>query len=81
MERVSYTITEETRCFLDALNVFQEFKNDFLTALQNLYGEEQGEQFYNTEKEQFDKIEHTLWEYMRVNVTSGMGMNVAKVEI
>lgn len=81
MGTVNYTISEETRRFLDALNAFQEFKDNFLNALEHQYGEEQGKQFYDAETERYDKIEHTIWEYMRANVTSGMGMGCKNVEI
>ena len=81
MKTVNYTISDETRRFLDALCVFQDFKSKVLYALTALYGDEQGEKFYNAETEQFDKIEHTLWEYMRAQVTSCMFVGMENIEI
>ena len=77
----TYRIGEKTRLYLDALNVFQEFKNYFLYALNEMYGEEQGTKFFHTHSEQYEQMENTVWNYMRVPVTMEMGIDDENVEI
>ena len=47
----TYYVGEESRRYLDALNVFQELKNALLYALTEMYGEEQGTEFYLSHSE------------------------------
>lgn len=77
----NYTVGEHTRLYLDALNVFQEFKNFFLYALNDMYGEEKGTQFFNAHREQYEQMENTIWNYMRVPITEEMGIESEHVEI
>lgn len=76
-----YIVGEDSRRYLDALNVFQEFKNAFMYALTEMYGEEQGEQMYLSHNEQYEAIENTIWDYMRVPFTMKMGADLSQVEI
>ena len=76
-----YTISDESRLFLNALDTFQRFENDLLTALQNLYGEEQGEKFYFSHVEQFEGVERIVMDYLRVQFTMQMGGDAVQVEI
>ena len=73
MATQQYTIGEDTRHYLDALNAFAKFKTAFSDALNSVYGEEQGEKFYFSHTEQFDEIERTVLDYMRVGLTGEMG--------
>lgn len=77
----TYYVGEESRRYLDALNVFQEFKNAFLYALTENYGEEQGAEMYHTHTEQYEQIENIIWDYMRVPFTMQMGLETEQVEI
>ena len=77
----TYVIGEDSRRYLDALNVFQEFKNAFFYALTEMYGEEQGAKMYHSHTEQYEAIENTIWDYMRVPFTMKMGADLEQVEI
>jgi len=76
-----YTIGEQSRKFLNALDTFQRFENDFLDALQAQYGEEQGEQFYLKHVEQFEDVERTVMEYLRIQFTILMGTDAETVAL
>ena len=73
MKSKQYTIGDNTRRFLDALDTFQEFKNDLLDALTATYGEERGEQL-----EQVDRI---VMDYLRPLFVMGMGTQADRVEL
>lgn len=73
MKTKQYTVGEYSRQFLNALDTFQEFKNDFLTALQTLYGEEQGDKIYNEHAQLYDDVERTVMDYLRYNFVLEMG--------
>lgn len=77
----TYFVSDETRRFLDALNVFQEFENAFLYALTEVYGEQQGEQMYLAHVEQYEAMEDTVWDYMRATITQQMGADKNEVTI
>ena len=79
--KVTYNVGAKSRRYLDALNVFQEFKNTFLCALTENYGEEQGAEMYHTHTEQYEQIENIIWDYMRVSFTMEMGLQKEQVEI
>lgn len=76
-----YSISEQTRRYLDALNVFTEFTNALYDALTETYGEEQGEQYLLSHTEQFEAIERIVWDYMKIGITQQMGGGLAQVEI
>ena len=81
MKTKQYTVGEESRQFLNALDTFQEFENDFLDALKHQYGEEQGEKLYLQHLPQFEDVERTVMDYIRIQFTQGMGGDAATVEI
>lgn len=81
MKTKQYTVGEYSRQFLNALDTFQEFKNDFLTALQTLYGEEQGEKFYLSHGEQLENVERTVMDYLRYNFVLEMGTEKETITI
>ena len=78
-KKTTYTVGESTRRFLDVLDTYQAFRNQFLTVLQAEYGDESGDTFYNSHAETLDAVEHVLWDYMRVPLTMEMG--IGKTEI
>lgn len=79
--KTTYCVGEETRLYLDALNTLQQFKNSFLHALMEVYGEEQGEKYYLSHTEQYEALENTIWDYMRIPMTQQMGGGFPQVEI
>lgn len=73
MATQQYTIGENTRHYLDALNAFAKFTTAFSDALTAVYGEEQGNKFLLSHTEQFEEMERTVLDYMRIGLTSEMG--------
>lgn len=76
-----YTVGEDSRRFLYALDTFQQFENALLDALQQVYGEEQGERLYLSHNEQFEGVERIVMDYLRIQFTQGMGANAEQVTI
>ena len=76
-----YTVGDNSRRFLDALDTFQVFKNDLLHALTATYGEERGEQFYNAHGEQLEQVERIVMDYLRPLFAMGMGTQADRVEL
>ena len=81
MKTKQYTVGENSRQFLNALDTFQQFENDFLDALQAQYGEEQGEKFYFQHLQQFEDVERVVMDYLRIQFTQQMGTDAPAVEI
>lgn len=81
MKTKQYTVGEQSRQFLNALDTFQQFENDFLDALQAQYGEEQGEKLYLQHLQQFEDVERVVMDYLRIQFTQQMGTDAATVEI
>lgn len=81
MANKQYTVGEQSRQFLNALDTFQKFENDFLDALQAQYGEEQGEKLYLGHLQQFEDVERVVMDYLRIQFTQGMGGDASTVEI
>ena len=77
----TYFVGEESRRYLDALNVFQEFKNALLYALTENYGEQSGTDMYLSHNKEYEGIENIIWDYMRVPFTMKMGADLEQVEI
>lgn len=70
-----YTIGEYSQKFLDALDALQNAENQFFDALTANYGEERGEEYYQKHVDQFEAVERTIMEYLRILFTQGMGTN------
>ena len=81
MKTKQYTIGEQSQKFLNALDTFQRFENDFLNALQFQYGEEQGEQYYLQHVQQFEDVERTVMDYLRIQFTIQMGTDAETVAL
>lgn len=77
----TYTVGEYSRRFLDALDAFEEFRNHFLDALTYAYGEEQGEKFALSHNEQFEDVQRTVMDYLRVQFTMEMATGNPNVTI
>lgn len=81
MKTKQYTVGENSRQFLNALDTFQQFENDLLDALQNQYGEEQGEQLYLSHLQQFEDVERIVMDYLRIQFTLLMGTDAEQVTL
>lgn len=81
MKTKQYTVGDQSRQFLNALDTFQQFENDFLDALKFQYGEEQGEKLYLSHVAQFDDVERTVMDYLRIQFTIQMGTDADKVTL
>lgn len=81
MKTKQYTVGEISRQFLNALDTFQQFENDFLDALQTQYGDEQGEKLYLSHLQQFEDVERTVMDYLRIQFTVLMGTDAEQVTI
>ena len=81
MKTKQYTVGENSRQFLNALDTFQQFENDFLDALQYQYGEEKGEQLYLSHLQQFEDVERIVMDYLRIQFTVLMGTDAEQVTL
>ena len=52
----TFTVSRETAYFLTALKSFERAKDDYLTALTECYGEEQGGNLYIEHLADFDRV-------------------------
>ena len=73
MQPKQYTVGEESRLFLDALDAFAVFENKLIEAWTAAYDEDTAARFYNEHAEQFDNVERVVMDYLRVLFTSEMG--------
>lgn len=76
----TYTIGEDSRRLLDALDTYQVFVGEFLDALVQIYGEESGNKFYQEHRDTLDAVERIIMEYLRIQFTT-QGMGTGKTEI
>lgn len=77
-----FTIGEESRRFLEALDALKAFESCFMDALTAQYGEKTGLKFW--QERHADKcieIEQAIMEYLRIQFTWEMGMNKAQISI
>lgn len=77
----NYTVGEDSRRFLDALNAFQVFKCAFLDALVNVYGEQQGDEMYQSHNELLENVEREIMDYLRVLFTQSMVGDAVEITI
>ena len=76
-----YTVGEQSRRYLVALDTFNLFKNDLFDALTETYGEEQGNEFYNRHVDEFEAVERIVMDYLRVSFAEQMGTDAEHVTI
>ena len=76
-----YTIGEQSRRFLDALDAFQRFENVLLDALTATYGEDRGNSFFDESHEQREAVERVVMDYLRVSFSERMGTDAEQVTI
>ena len=81
MQNKTYTIGDATRRYLDALDAFAKFTNTFYDALTDEYGEKAGDEMYQTHVAQFEDVERTVMDYMRVQLTQEMGGDRTEITI
>ena len=77
----TYKVSEATARYLDVLDTYEAFRNQFLTALQAEYGDDGGDKLYNSHAETLDAVELTLWQYLRVPLTWEMGTGKTEITI
>jgi len=68
-----YKVGENSRKFLDALDVFAQFRNAFITALTETYGDDMADNFYSEYAEKLDDVERIIMDYLRVLFLEEMG--------
>lgn len=68
-----YTIGEDSRHFLDALDAFAAFENKFIDALTHVYGDQQADGMFEEHRETFEAVELVIMDYLRIQFTQGMG--------
>lgn len=81
MAKKTYTIGEDSRTLLDTLGKYQEFCNDFLDALTQIYGEEQANKFYQEHRDDLDQVERIIMDYLRIQFTQAMGTGKTEITI
>lgn len=79
--RKQYTIGEDSRQFLDALDAFAAFQCRFLNALTHAYGDKQGNDMFQEHREMFDGVERAVMDYLRIQFTQCMGIEAEAVTI
>ena len=77
----TYTVSDDTHLYLDALNIFQEFKNALIYAVSTDYTDEMANDLVVRHGELFNSVEGIIWDYMKPHVTERMGMDTDNVEI
>ena len=55
------------------MDAFAQFRNTFIAALTDIYGEEMAQKLYDENEEQFDGVERTIMDYLRVLFLEEMG--------
>ena len=73
MANKTYTIGTATRRYLDALDAFEQFKNVFYNSLTEEYGEQSGDEMFQSHAELFEDVERAVMEYMRIQFITEMG--------
>lgn len=81
MAKKTYTIGEDSRRLLDALDAFQVFNGELLDALVHIYGEDSGHKFYQEHRDDLDKVERIVMEYLRIQFTQEMATGKAEITI
>lgn len=75
MERklTNYQVTPETAGYLETLRALETLKNCFISALNEHYGDIQGERLYNDELPKFDALGAVFSEYLTISITENFG--------
>ena len=63
-------VTSRTAQFVTALELLEKTQEQFLQALQTLYGEEQGDKFFNEKLSAFDSAKDTISEFLTLSIVS-----------
>lgn len=71
-QKRKYIIGEESALLLKALEKCEEFQSSFIDALVLMYGDEDGNKRFNEHHHQFEEVERTIMEYLRINFISEM---------
>lgn len=68
-----YVIGESSERLLKALDVFSLFQTELLEALEFMYGEAKGGEFFAENTQKLEDVERIVMEHLRINFTSEMG--------
>ena len=63
-------VTSRTAQFVTALELLEKTQEQFLQALQTLYGEEQGDKFFNEKLSVFDSARDAISEFLTLSIVS-----------
>lgn len=63
-------VTSRTAQFVTALELLEKTQEQFLQALQTLYGEEQGDKFFNEKLPVFDSARDTISEFLTLSIVN-----------
>ena len=81
MKKKQFVIGEDTERYLNALDKFHGFKNEFLDALTEYFGEEQGDRIFQSYSEQFDAVENLVLHEMYGSMSMELGTDKEIVTI
>lgn len=73
MKEKHFIIGEVSERYLNALDKFHGFKNAFLTALIEEYGEEQGDEIFHGFDDKFDAVENVVLGELHNGLVMEMG--------
>lgn len=65
-------VTSRTAEFISALNLLEQTREKFLQGLTALYGEEDGNRFFNEKLTAFDSARETISEFLTFSIVSSL---------
>lgn len=74
-------VTSRTAEFITALELLEKTQDQFLKALCTLYGEEQGNKFFNEKLTAFDTARDGISEFLTLSIVSSLGDGALKETI
>ena len=74
-------VTSRTAEFVTALELLEKTQDHFLQALCTLYGEEQGNKFFNEKLTAFDSAKDCISEFLTLSIVSSLGDGTLKETI
>ena len=81
MPNKHYTVSDDTRKFLDVLDKYAEFKELYYSTLIEEYGEVTAEERYNDLYDKFAVVEDEIFSEIRNLMVCHMGMGKTEIEI
>lgn len=81
MRNKVYTIGEDTRRFLDLLDTYTAFKEQYLLTLIMEYGEKSGEEMFCNLYDTFEPVEDAIFKDLRNLMVCEMGTGKTEITI